>query len=84
MVGSIATGVMGQVVLVASGVVVARALGPENRGVLALVFVLCALVTQVGSLGVPVSVTYWIAAGRDAARARCSEAYAVFETCSWQ
>ena len=62
MVGSIATGVMGQVVLVASGIVVARALGPENRGVLALVFLLCAIATQLGSLGVPVSVTYWIAA----------------------
>jgi O-antigen/teichoic acid export membrane protein len=62
MVSSIATGVMGQVILVASGVIVARALGPENRGVLALVFVLTAVAAQVGSLGVPVSVTYWIAA----------------------
>lgn len=62
MFGSVATGIVGQAVLVASGVVVARALGPENRGVLALVFVLCAIATQVGSLGLPVSVTYWIAA----------------------
>jgi O-antigen/teichoic acid export membrane protein len=62
MTGSMATAVMSQLLLVASGVVVARALGPENRGVLALVFVLSALVTQVGSLGIPVSVTYWIAA----------------------
>jgi O-antigen/teichoic acid export membrane protein len=61
MVGSITTGAMGQVVLVASGVVVARVLGPENRGVLALVFLLSAIATQLGSLGVPLSVTYWIA-----------------------
>jgi O-antigen/teichoic acid export membrane protein len=47
---------------VASGVLVARALGPENRGILALVFVLSAIATQLGSLGVPLSVTYWIAA----------------------
>lgn len=62
MLGSIATGVMGQIVLVASGVVVARALGPENRGVFALVFVLVGIATQVGSIGVPVAVTYWLAA----------------------
>jgi O-antigen/teichoic acid export membrane protein len=68
MLGSIATGVMGQVVLVASGVVVARALGPENRGVLALVFVLSAIATQIGSLGIPLSVTYWIAAKKASPR----------------
>jgi O-antigen/teichoic acid export membrane protein len=62
MAGSIATGVIGQAMLVISGVVAARALGPEHRGVLALVFVLSALAAQLGSLGVPVSVTYWIAA----------------------
>lgn len=62
MTGSIATGVIGQVILVASGVVLARALGPENRGVLALVFVLSAITTQIGSIGVPVAVTYWLAA----------------------
>jgi O-antigen/teichoic acid export membrane protein len=62
MTGSMATAVMSQLVLVASGVVVARALGPESRGVLALVFVLSALATQIGSLGIPVAVTYWIAA----------------------
>jgi O-antigen/teichoic acid export membrane protein len=67
MVSSIASGVIGQVVLVASGVIVARALGPENRGVLALVFVLSAIAAQVGSLGIPVSVTYWIAARKASA-----------------
>jgi O-antigen/teichoic acid export membrane protein len=61
MTGSMATALISQLVLVASGVVVARALGPENRGVLALVFVLCAIATQVGSLGIPLSVTYCIA-----------------------
>jgi O-antigen/teichoic acid export membrane protein len=62
MAGSIATGVMSQVLLVVSGIIVARALGPEKRGVLALVFVLSQVATQVGSLGVPLSVTYWITA----------------------
>jgi O-antigen/teichoic acid export membrane protein len=62
MAGSIVTGVMGQIILVASGVVLARALGPENRGVLALVFVLSGISIQIGSLGVPVAVTYWLAA----------------------
>jgi O-antigen/teichoic acid export membrane protein len=62
MVGSIATGVLAQVVLVISGVVLARTLGPENRGILALVLVLSAIATQIGSLGIPASVTYWIAA----------------------
>jgi O-antigen/teichoic acid export membrane protein len=61
MASSVGTGVLAQVVLVVSGVVLARALGPEQRGILALVFVLSALASQVGSLGVPVSVTYWIA-----------------------
>jgi O-antigen/teichoic acid export membrane protein len=64
MAGSIATGVIGQIILVASGVVLARALGPENRGVLALVFLLSAISTQIGTMGVPVAVTYWIAAGK--------------------
>jgi O-antigen/teichoic acid export membrane protein len=62
MVGSVATGVAAQVLLVVSGVIVARALGPEDRGVVALVFVLVAVVGQIGSLGVPSAVTYWIAA----------------------
>ena len=59
--GSIATSVVGQALLVASGVVVARALGPETRGVLALVVVVSAISTQVGSLGMPVAVTYYVA-----------------------
>lgn len=62
MAGSMATAVIGQVILVASGVVLARALGPENRGVLALLFVLSGIATQIGSIGVPVAVTYWLAA----------------------
>jgi O-antigen/teichoic acid export membrane protein len=69
MAGSVATGVIGQVILVASGVVLARALGPENRGLLALVFVLSAVATQVGSIGVPVAVTYWLASENAAAGA---------------
>jgi O-antigen/teichoic acid export membrane protein len=62
MFGSIATGITAQIVIAVSGVVVARALGPENRGLLGLVFVLSAIATQIGSLGVPLAVTYSIAA----------------------
>lgn len=58
---SIATGVAGQIILVASGIISARVLGPENRGHLALLFALSALTTHLGSLGVPLSTTYWIA-----------------------
>jgi O-antigen/teichoic acid export membrane protein len=64
MAGSIATGLMSQVVLVVSGIVVARALGPQNRGVLALVLALSAIATQMGSLGTPLAFTYWIAGER--------------------
>jgi O-antigen/teichoic acid export membrane protein len=64
MTGSIATGIAGQAVLVASGVILARALGPSDRGVLAIVLLLSGLAAQLGSLGVPVSVTYWVASGR--------------------
>lgn len=67
MVGSIATAVAAQLLLVASGVIVARALGPEDRGVVALIFVLVTVVTQAGSLGAPSAVTYWIAARRTSA-----------------
>jgi O-antigen/teichoic acid export membrane protein len=61
MAGSIATGIVGQAILVASGVVVARALGPSDRGLLGLLTVIAALTTQLGALGAPVAVTYWIA-----------------------
>jgi O-antigen/teichoic acid export membrane protein len=61
--GALTTALASQALLVATGVVVARALGPDDRGLLALIFVLSAVVVQVGSFGVPTAVTYWLAAG---------------------
>ena len=44
-----------------SGIIAARALGPENRGHLALMMLVPMIVTQVGLLGVTNSLTYFIA-----------------------
>src|SRR3954469_3607654 len=67
-VGSIASSLYGQAVLVVTGVVVARALGPTDRGYLAFILLLESIVRQVGSLGLPVATTFFIA--RDEAQAR--------------
>src|SRR5829696_5675317 len=50
-----------QLFLLVSGVVVARLLGVENRGHLALYWVIALIVTFLGTTGLPSSVTYWIA-----------------------
>ncbi len=51
----------GQLTLLASGVFGARMLGVTDRGHLALLLLLGAMVTQLGSLGMPLSLTYWTA-----------------------
>jgi len=63
-VGSILAGVFGQAVLVVTGVIVARALGPADRGYLAFLFLLESVVRQVGALGLPASTTYFVARNR--------------------
>ncbi len=65
---SILTGVAGQAVLVLSGIIVARALGPEGRGYLALLVIFPMLLCQIGSLGLPHAVTYFIARNYSASR----------------
>jgi len=65
---TILAGVAGQAVLVISGILVARALGPEKRGYLALLVVFPAILSQLGSLGLPQAATYFIAMNRDDAR----------------
>jgi O-antigen/teichoic acid export membrane protein len=50
-----------QAMLVLSGIVVARALGPMDRGYLALLALVPAVLWQLGSLGLPVATTYFIA-----------------------
>jgi len=49
---------------VLTGVVTARALGPEGLGVLTVMFTLGALGVQLGHLGLPSAVTYFVAADR--------------------
>jgi O-antigen/teichoic acid export membrane protein/O-antigen ligase len=61
------TAFTGQAVLVVSGVIVARMLGPENRGYLALLVLVPLVLAQAGALGVPLAVTYQIARDRTAA-----------------
>ncbi|HWH11935.1 MAG TPA: oligosaccharide flippase family protein [Solirubrobacteraceae bacterium] len=51
----------GQLTLLASGVFGARMLGVTGRGQLALLLLLSSIVTALGSLGVPLAVTYWTA-----------------------
>jgi O-antigen/teichoic acid export membrane protein/O-antigen ligase len=60
---SVATGLVGQVALVASGVILARSLGVDDRGRLAVLVLTAAVVSQVGTLGVPTALTYATAHG---------------------
>lgn len=58
---SVLTGLAGQAALIVSGVVVARMLGVQNRGSLALLTVLPLMITLFGALGLPLALTYEIA-----------------------
>ena len=57
----IASAVAIQIGLVVTGIVLARALGPADRGHFAFVTLLPFIFTQVGTLGIPLSLTYTIA-----------------------
>lgn len=59
--GAITASLVNQVALIVSGVVFARALGPQGRGNLALLLLLPAVVFQIGNLGVPTACAYYIA-----------------------
>ena len=67
-VGSLAASGGLQLLVVVSGVLVARSLGPEDRGYLALLIVVSGVFALAGMLGLPSAVTYYIA--RDPAQAR--------------
>lgn len=56
--GSVVTGLGGQLAVVVSGIIAARMLGPENRGYLALLVLIPTALSQLGSLGLPLAVTY--------------------------
>jgi O-antigen/teichoic acid export membrane protein/O-antigen ligase len=66
--GSLATAGFLQLVLVASGVIVARGLGAEDRGYLALLVVISGICTLVGSLGISSAVPYYLARDPDGSR----------------
>ena len=67
-VGSLAASVGLQLLVVVSGVLVARSLGPEDRGYLALLIVVAGVFAIAGTLGLPTATTYYIA--QDPSRAR--------------
>jgi O-antigen/teichoic acid export membrane protein len=58
LIGSIATGLAGQSAVLVSGVLTARLLGPEDRGNLALVILIPLALSTLGSLGLPLALTY--------------------------
>ena len=59
--GSLASGLLGQLMLLVSGILVARTLGPTDRGYLALLVLLPAVLQHIGTLGLPLATTYFIA-----------------------
>lgn len=66
-IGAVATGLLLQATLVVSGVLVARMLGPEDRGQLALMMVFPLALAQLIGLGLPLSATYFISRAREIA-----------------
>ena len=68
LVGTLATSGGLQLIVIVSGVLVARSLGPEDRGYLALLIVISTVCAIAGTLGLPAAVTYFIA--REPSQAR--------------
>ena len=66
---AIATGFAIQAVLVVTGVLLARMLGPDGRGYLAALILWPLVITQLGNLGIPSALTYSIARDPSASRA---------------
>jgi O-antigen/teichoic acid export membrane protein len=62
--GSVLTGLVGQAVLIVSGVLAARILGVEDRGYLALLVLFPAVLAQIGSLGLPLAATFELSRDR--------------------
>ena len=60
---TIVAGVATQAILMASGIVVARLLGVENRGHLALMTLFPLILTMTGTLGLHTATTYYVAQG---------------------
>jgi O-antigen/teichoic acid export membrane protein len=66
--GSLVASGLSQLLLIASGVLVARSLGPQDRGYLALLTVVSGVCILIGTLGLPLAATYYIARDRSHAR----------------
>lgn len=67
--GSLLTGALGQLVLLFSGSIIARRLGADGRGQLALLALAPSVVAQLGTLGMPGAVTYYVSRDPQSARA---------------
>ena len=65
---AIATGLAIQAVLILTGTLVARMLGPDGRGYLAALILWPLVITQLGNLGIPSALTYSIARDPSASR----------------
>lgn len=61
-VASLFTAVIGQIAAIVAGVIAARMLGVEDRGWLALLALFPLLLSQAGSLGLPLALSYAVAA----------------------
>ncbi|OLE38927.1 MAG: hypothetical protein AUG48_00530 [Actinobacteria bacterium 13_1_20CM_3_68_9] len=66
---AVATGFAIQAVLVVTGPLLARMLGPDGRGYLAALILWPIVITQLGNLGIPSALTYAIARDSSASRA---------------
>jgi O-antigen/teichoic acid export membrane protein/O-antigen ligase len=66
--GSLLASALAQLLLIASGVLVARSLGPQDRGYLALLVVVSGVCILIGTMGLPQAATYYIARERSHAR----------------
>lgn len=67
--GSVLTALVFQSMLVVSGVFVARLLGVEDRGHLALLVLIPTVLSQLGGLGLPIAATFEVARDPGSARA---------------
>ena len=63
-INAVATGLLGQFVTIFSGIIVARSLGAEGRGYLALLILFPIIITSIGTFGLPYAVTYFVAKGK--------------------
>lgn len=79
--GSLVASGLAQLLLIVSGVLVARSLGPEDRGYLALLVVVSGVCILIGTLGLPLAATYYIARDRSHSRQIASSLlrFAVFQ-----